>query len=149
MGQETLDLGAEHQGARLGVLVVVHRLDAKVVPGQQQRLCPGIPQSKGEHAPQPVQHFLAPLLIAVEQHLGVAAGGKGVPGGQKLLPQFLEVVHLAVKDHHQGAVLVEHGLLAALQVNDGQTAVAQGDLPIHKAAFAVGTAVNDAVHHGL
>ena len=54
-----------------------------------------------------------------------------MPGGQQLLPQFLEVVHLTVEDDDQGAVLIEHGLFAALQVDDGQAAVTQGHLVIH------------------
>ena len=40
----------------------------------------------------------------------------------------LEVVDLAVKDDGEVLVLIEHGLFAALQVNDGKAALAKGCL---------------------
>lgn len=61
----------------------------------------------------------------MQQHLGIGPGGKGMACGDQFLAQGLEVIDLAVKNADKTAILIEHGLLAALQVNDGKAAVAQ------------------------
>ena len=66
---------------------------------------------------------LPPLLVAVQQDLGIRAGGEGVPGGLQLFAQGLEVVDFAVEHDDEAAVLVIHRLAAALQVDDGQAAL--------------------------
>ena len=148
MRQKAFDLAAEQQGSVLR-LIIVQRLDAEMIPGAEQRLRAAVPDGEGEHAPQPGQKVFAPLLIAVEQHLGVRPGGKSVPGGFQLLGQLLKIVNLSVKDHNKVFVLVEHGLFSALQVNDGQPPLAQRGGAFHKLALSVRPAMGDEVHHLL
>src|SRR5699024_8668709 len=68
---------------------------------------------------------------------------------EQLLPQGPVVVDLPVEDEHLAAVLVENGLPPALQVDDGQPAKAQGDLPVHIVIRVVRAPVADGVRHGL
>ena len=120
-----------------------------MVARTEQRLRMAVPERKREHAAQFVQHRLAPLLVAVQQDLGIRAGGEGVPGGLQLFAQGLEVVNFAVEHDDEAAVLVIHRLAAALQVDDGQAALPQRDRAFQKLALAVRPAVGDAVHHRL
>ena len=111
-------------------LGIVQGLDAEEIPGAEELPLLLVPNGEGEHAPQFVQKLWAVLLIAVEQHLRVGLGGEHVALLEQLLPQGPVVVDLPVEDEHLAAVLVENGLAAALQVDDGQPAKAQGDLPV-------------------
>ena len=72
-----------------------------------------------------------------------------MPGGFQLFAQGLEVVNFAVEHDDEAAVLVEHRLAAALQVDDGQAAVAERDAVVDKIALAVRAAVGDEVGHLL
>ena len=76
-------------------------------------------------------------------------GGEGVPGGFQLGAQLHEVVDLAVEHDDDAAVLVEHGLAAALQVDDGQPPMPQSYLLVHIKALAVRPAVGNQVCHLL
>ena len=96
-----------------------------------------------------LQHLFAPLLVPVQQNFGVGPGGEGVPGAHQFGGQLLEVVDLAVKDDGEVLVLIEHGLLAALQVNDGKAALAKGCRAFNKLAPTIGAAVGDGIHHAL
>ena len=120
-----------------------------MIPCAEQGVGLFVPQRKGKHTPKPLQQAFAPLLIAVQQHLGVAAGGKHMAFFFQLGFQLLKIVDLAVEDHHHAAVFVVHGLCAALQVNDGQAAMAQGHPFVQIAALTVRAAVRNAVHHFL
>ena len=112
MLQKRLDLAGKHEFTLS--CVIIQRLDAKMIARTEQAFGVFIPDGKGKHTPQAAQHFLAPLLVAVQQHLGVAVRGKGVPGGDQLFPQGLVVVNFAVEHDHHRTVFVIHGLLAAL-----------------------------------
>ena len=147
MGQKALDLAAKKEQSVH--IIIVEGLDAKNIPGSEHGMAGAVPDHKGEHPPQPGGQLLAPLLIAMEQNLGIGFGGKGMARRHQLGAQVLEIVNLTVKNHDQIAVLIEHGLLAALQVNDGQPAVAQGHLIVHIIALAVRAAVGDQVRHSL
>ena len=148
VGQKALDLAAKQQLAGF-VLVIIERLDAKMVARAEQRFVLAVPDGKSEHAAQLLQHLLAPLLVPVQQNFGVGPGGEGVPGAHQFGGQLLEVVDLAVKDDGEVLVLIEHGLFAALQVNDGKAALAKGCRAFNKLALAIGAAVGDGIHHAL
>jgi hypothetical protein len=90
-----------------------------------------IPQGKGVHAAQLLQHGRALGLVEVQQHLGVGAGAEDVALRLQLAAQLAVVVDLAVEGDDELAVGTHHGLCAALaEVDDGQAAVAQGDAAI-------------------
>ena len=112
MSQKAFDLAAEHKMPVF--VIIIERLNAKNIACAEQSAGVFIPDGKGEHTAQLAGQLLAPLLVAVQQHLGVTVRGKGVPGGNQFFAQRLKIVDFAVEHHHQRAVLVVHGLLAAL-----------------------------------
>ena len=149
MRQKAFYLAAKEQFA-LGIGVIIKGLDAEGIPGAEEALVRLVPDGKSKHAPQLFQHALAPLLVAVEQDFGVGmVGGEGVARRLQLGAQLHEVVNFAVEHHRQALILVEHGLAAALDVDDGEPPVAQGNAVAEIAARAVRPAVGDGVHHGF
>ena len=147
--QHALDLGGEDELAvlRRGI---IHGLDAEHIAGAEDLLLLRVPDNKGKHAAQ-LLHKLAPavLLIAVQQHLGVAVRRKGVPRRDKLLAQRLKVVDLAVVDQHKTLVFVVHRLRTVRKVNDAQAAEAERHIRIGIRTRAVRSAVDDQIHHVL
>ena len=95
MQQKALYFGAEHEGA--SHLRIVHRLDSEKVARSEKLLCILVPYYKGKHSSQPVKKSFLPLLISVEQNLGVGVGFKNVPVRYKLLAKFAIIVYLSVK----------------------------------------------------
>ena len=89
----------------------------------------------------------APLLVGVDDDLGVAVRAEGVAGGLELGAQLAVVVDLAVVDEPDGLVLVGDGLVAALAVDDAQAAVAEADGRRLEGAGVVGAAVHDGGGH--
>ena len=59
------------EGKDTAPLEPVERLLPKAVTRQEESAPCLIVNGKGEHAVQAIQHPLAPLAVAVEQHLGV------------------------------------------------------------------------------
>jgi len=100
-------------------------LDADAVAGQQQTLTPIIPDREGEHAAQMGDAVVAPLLVGVDDRLGVGRGGEPVAVGLELLAQLPEVVDLAVEDDPDAPVLVGDRLIAAGEVDDGEPSHAE------------------------
>jgi len=96
----------------------VQRLDAHAVPGQQDALAPAVEDREREHPVQALDHSLAPLLIAMNEHLGVGLGGERVPCGDQLGAKVEVVVDLAVLDDPYGGVFVVDRLVSAIDVDD-------------------------------
>ena len=149
MLQQALDLAAEQQLPLAG-LGIVERFDAEHIAGAEELLLLRVPDNKGKHAAQ-LLHKLAPavLLIAVQQHLGVAVRRKGVPRRDKLLAQRLKVVDLAVVDQHKTLVFVVHRLRTVRKVNDAQATEAERHIRVGIRTRAVRSAVDDQIHHVL
>lgn len=147
MSQKAFDLAAKQEQTIL--IIIIERFDTEDIPRTKHGFGFLVPDHEGEHAAQFAGQLIAPLLIAMQQHLGIGPGGKGMACSDQFLAQGLEVIDLAVKNADKTAILIEHGLLAALQVNDGKAAVAQGYLVIHIVAFAVRAAVGDQVRHSF
>src|SRR5215813_5492430 len=89
----------------------------------------------------------AELILGVNDGFGVAVGVEGVAQFFELLAEFEIVVDLAVEDDPRAAVLIVNGLLAALQIDDGEAAHGHADRTIYVAAVLVGTAMPDRVVH--
>src|SRR5699024_8626346 len=129
VSEKTFDLRPEQE--LVSLLVIVERLDAENVPGAEELLFFLVPDDKGKHAPQLLQNLLPVLLVPVENGLRIRAGFKDGSLFRQVLPQRLEVVDLPVEHQLRGAVLVEKGLPAARQVDDGKPPEAQGNACIH------------------
>ena len=105
---------------------VVQGLLAHAVACGQQSAVPLVPQRERKHAVDALDHSVAPLLVAVHQHLAVGARTEIVAPRLQLCAQLDEVVDLAVEDNLDAAVLVAEGLVSGGgQINHGQAPVAQ------------------------
>ena len=143
--QERLDLGGEDE--RLRRPGEVQRLDADAVTGQEQRAPARVPDADPEHPVQALDDPRAPLLVAVDDHLGVGVvGAEAVPLLDELPAQREVVVDLAVEDDLDRSVLVRHRLVGCRrQVDDRQAAEGEPDVALRRQPQAV--AVRPAVHH--
>ena len=119
-----LQFGTEQQRAVVEQ-AVEQRLDAHAVARHEQRALRAVVHGKRKHAAKAMHAVLAPGPPGVHDHLGIAAGAEAVAQRFEFRHQLLEVVDLAVEHHRDAAVLVEHRLLAAGDVDDRQTPVAQ------------------------
>ena len=94
--RQRVELGRERE---LAVDVAVgERLDPEAVAREHEPPLARVPDRDGEHAAQPLPQPRAPLLVAVHEHLGVAAAAEPVPGPLELVHQLAVVVDLAVLD---------------------------------------------------
>lgn len=150
--KERLDLGGE--GKSPGQHRPVERLDAEPVPRGEQLSRLRVPDREREHAVEARHARRAPLLIRVEDDLGIAPGDELVAARAQLLAQLPEVVDLAVEGHPVAARRVRHRLVArGREVDDREPPVAErrpraagvrvGDVD----ALVVGSAVLDAREH--
>ncbi len=83
----------------------------------------------------------------MEDYLAVRVGFEDVPRGQQVLADGLEVVNFPVEDQDLGFVLIEHGLAAPGQVDNGQAAEAQGAARLLVELGVVRAAVGNGVSH--
>ena len=145
--QEAFDLRGIHERAvHLGI---VEGLDAEVVAGAEQFAPVLVPDYEGEHAPDALQQIDAPLLIAMEQHLGVAFGGEGVARGDQFVAQRLVIVDFAVEGDDQRTVLIVDRLLASAQIDDAQATMSQSHMLVDVVTLTVRTTVSDDIGHPL
>lgn len=149
VGEDGLGLGTEEHTGR--GLRVVQRLHAHPVPDEQQLLLVLVPDREGVDAFEPGGQRGTPLEVGPQDDLGVAARGEAVPQGDQLGAEFLEVVGLAAVGE-RGArarrLTRRHRLAAALQVDDGEAPVAQGDVVRDPDAFRVRAPAGHRVRHG-
>jgi hypothetical protein len=144
--EERLDLRAEHEPAA-AQLRVVDRLDADAIACEQQALPARIPDREREHAAEAFDAGIAPLLVPVDDHLGVGMGAEPVARALQLRAQVREVVDLAVERHPDAAVLVRQRLLTRGDVDDAQPAMREADALAHVVPVGVGAPVRDGVRH--
>ena len=152
--EQCLDLAAEEQPAAPGRACVVERLDAEVVAVQHELAAAPvligaaqIGHGEGPHAIEARGAGGAPLLVGVDDDLGVTVRAEDVAGGLELGAQLAVVVDLAVVDEPDGLVLVGDRLVSALAVDDAQAAVAEADGRRLEGAGVIGAAVHDGGGH--
>src|SRR5574337_632903 len=111
--ENRLDLRSEQQqvaGAR-----PVERFDAQSIAHEQQPPLRRVPQCEREHAAQPVHTAVAPLLVGVNDRLGIRARRVRVPVPFERATNLRVVVDFAVERDPDGAVLVGERLMARAQ----------------------------------
>ena len=146
--EQRLQLRAEDHAAA-GQFGEVERLDADPIARQHQPPRRRVPDGEGKHAAELLDAALAPLLVAVDDDLGVGAGAELVAMANEFGAHLREVVNLAVEDGPDGAVLVGQRLIAGRQIDDAQPAMAQPDPGGDVVAGRVGTAVSQGIGHRL
>src|SRR5579863_7228637 len=109
----------------MAVLAVYNRLDSNGVHRQKQLAFLRVPDREREHSVESLQTPDTPLLVRVKKDLRVA----GRPESMALLLEFpaqqFKIVDLAVKHDRHRFVFVPHGLMAAIDVDDTESSMAQ------------------------
>ena len=113
---ERVELGGERELAVDGA--VGERLDAEAVACEHEPPPGRIPDREREHPAQPLREPEAPLLVGVDDRLGVRVRPEAVPGSLEQTCELRVVVDLAVLDDDAAAVLVRDRLVAAREVDD-------------------------------
>jgi len=144
--EERLQFGAEHD-ATIRERGVVERFDAEPIAREQQPAVRGVPDREREHAAKPVDAALAPLLVAVNDDLGVRACLEPVTARDEVRANLREVVNLAVEDRPHRAVFVRQWLIAGREIDDAQTPVSETDPGAHVMSGGIGAAVRHHVGH--
>ncbi len=127
LGQVPQGLGLRGKRHALTAGKVVERLLAESVPCQKQPPPGQIENRQGKHPPQMLDQPVAPLLVAVDQHLRVGVVRvEAVPQSDQFPPQQAVVVDFAVERHPDRARLVGHRLGGfRREVDDGQPAMSE------------------------
>src|SRR5438552_4778790 len=154
MGEQSANLGSE-QPLPCRRPRQVQRLDADTVADQMQGgtiPVAAVIDGKRKHPVEPVDTIEPPLLVRVQDHLGV-----GVIGPPRVLPKSLElssdlgvVVDLAVEYEGNGFVVVHHWLRGVRRhVDDRQSTVSERAAPILRCpkAEAIRTPMSHPVAH--
>lgn len=77
MSQKAFDLAAKQEQTIL--IIIIERFDTENIPRTKHGFGFLVPDHEGEHAAQFAGQLIAPLLIAMQQHLGIGPGGKVWP----------------------------------------------------------------------
>ena len=154
MGDERADLRCEQPLAAAGA-GEVHRLDADAVADEMQHRPIGIARvedADGEHAVELLHAIDTPLLVRVQQHLGVGMVGLPLVLAERLqlASKLGVVVDFTVEGERDRAGAVGHRLRRDVgQVDDRQAPVAERAVAIGRRpeADAVRAAVRHAIAH--
>ena len=132
-----------------GVLGDVQRFDAQSVAAEQYPPAVALDDREREHALEVVDEPVAPVVVALEQDLGVAGGEEAVAAADQVLPQFLVVVDAAVPGDGQPELRIDHRLGARFgQVDDLQAAMAERDPALRPHACPVRAPGRHRLGHG-
>src|SRR5262249_51542714 len=107
---------------------------------------------EGEHAVEPQRHAAPPLLVAMNQDLGVGmVAAEHVSVADQFGAQLGVIVDFPVEDDAYGCVLVPHRLRAGGDVDHRQPPVAEKYTRVGRVieAFTVGTAMRERSSHCL
>ena len=91
--------------------------------------------------------LLAPSLEGVHDDLGVGPGSEPVAEGFKLFPELHIVEDLSVEDDPERPVFIGKRLLAAREIDDGETRMHQSRMAVTVHPVLVRTAVPDHADH--
>jgi hypothetical protein len=128
--------------------MIIEGLDAKTIARDEEHALPRVPDGEGEHAIEPVQAVFPELLVEMQQYFCVGLRDQLVPSTPELLRQLHVVVDFPVEDDPEGAIAVDHRLVARRrQVEDRQTAHSEPDMTIEIQPRVIGPAVTETVSH--
>ena len=126
---------------------VVEGFLPEAVDREEERTLDRIPECEGEHAHQILETGGSPILKEMEERLGVARGVESEPR-LETLPEFPEVVDLAIEDEPGRPVGIRHRLMTVGEVDDAQSAESQADGAVDVDPLLIRTAVMDPPGHG-
>ena len=145
--EERLDFAGEGEGA--SIPVVVEGLLAETIAGTEEFAGVLVPDGKGEHAAKAENAIGAVLLVGVEDGFGVGAVGVAVSGLEEGGAEIGVIEDFAVEDDEMGRIFIGHGLVAAGDIDDGETAESEGGPGVAVVTGIIGAAVADGVRHTL
>src|SRR6266540_4218574 len=129
-------------------LGVVERLDAHAIAAQKQPPARPVPNGEGEHAVEPLNQIVTPLLVGVSKDLGVGAAFEAVAVANQLLAKLRKVVQFAVQDDLDRPILVAKRLVPASDVDDAQTTRAESDVRRGEQPIVVRASMDHSGAHG-
>jgi hypothetical protein len=88
------------------------------------------------------------LFVEVYECLGIGSGREAMATSQKAGGQFAIIVNFSIEDYPDGAVFVGKWLVSRLEINDAESAHADGDSRFPVRALFVGPAMNQRFAHG-
>ena len=128
----------------------VEGFDTQAIARGEEQALPRVPHGECEHTVEPVEAFLAELLVEVEQDFRIRAGDQPVTRASELLSQLDVVVDLPVEDDPQRAVVVGHRLVTRrCRVEYREATNAEADITLEIQPSVVGPAVRQAITHPL
>ena len=99
-----------------------------------------------------METIFAPLFPGVDENFGVGLGGEAVATEKKGFAQLAIVVKLAVEEDGYVPGFIPNGLISAGQIDDAETAHAEGQARdarlVEEKTFTVGAAVLQSGGHG-
>ena len=128
-------------------VAIGERFDPEAVAREHESLFARVPHGDGEHTAKPLPQLGAPLLVPVNEHLGVAAAAEPVTCPLELVHELAVVVDLAVLHDDDAAVLVRDRLVASGQIDDRQPACGDPDRSVEMRALGVRAAVEQSRRH--
>ena len=143
--QQRLELAAEHDPR--AVIRVEKGLFTISIAGQDQRPRSRVPDREPKHTVESRETGIAPLLVSVNDHLGVGLGVKLVSESLELGAQLAKVVNLAVEHRLQRAVFVVHRLVTTGEIDDREPAHSDHGLLVMEQPLVVGAAMGDGRVH--
>ena len=126
---------------------IIKRLDAERVAGQHQAVAVGVINSDGIHAAQVVGEFHAVSQIEVQRRFAVGLGGRR--RFDHHVAEFDVIVDFAVGNQgrfRRRAVPGQEGLIAGLQVDNGQPRMDQTGAARHMHPLPVRPPVDQRLH---
>src|SRR5580692_9934042 len=85
----------------------------------------------------------------MDNYFSVGVGIEAVSALFEIGTQLWKVVNLAVEDHPDGSILVEHWLVASRQVDDTEAAHSQPSAVFDEDSFVIRSAVHDGLAHAV
>ncbi len=125
----------------------MERLLPDPVPREDESLAGSIPERDREHAAKLRREVEAVLLVDVGDDRGVPGAGHHMASLVQVAANVLEVVQLAVEDRDDVTGLVQHGLVAGLEIDDLEAAMAEDATPERGDAAGVGAAMDERLGH--
>src|ERR1051325_3635159 len=96
-----------------------------------------------------IEDVVAPLLIAMQNNLGVGFGPEYMPKRLELFPQFSKIVDLPIKHNPNRLFSIRHGLMPTCKINDGEPAEAQPNRSFDVIPLIIGAAMSKRLRHVL
>ena len=144
--EDRLDLRSEEEPAADDR--PVKGLDAQAIAREQKPPLRRVPDREREHAAEAMHAVVSPLLVGVNDGLGVGASAIDVAGRLEPGAQVRVVVDLAIEGDPDGAGFVRQRLLSAGQVDNAESAVTEGGVIVDVNACLIRPAVGQDVPHG-